>query len=90
MRNFVDWLKSMEGAQRTRHGAHDPERVPDVLAVGELNIVYQPIVDFRARKVFAYEALVRSSSPHFQGPPALFTEAIRSRTAVLSAVRCAS
>ncbi len=69
----------MEGAQRTRHGAHDPERVPDVLAVGELNIVYQPIVDFRAHKVFAYEALVRSSSPHFQGPPALFTEAIRSR-----------
>lgn len=53
--------------------------MPAVLAVGNLNIVYQPIVDLRKRKVFAYEALVRSSSPHFQGPPALFTEAIRSR-----------
>jgi len=79
VRNFVDWLKSMEGPQRSRHGADDTERVPAVLAVGELKIVYQPIIDFRLRKVFAYEALVRSTSPHFQGPPALFTEAIRSK-----------
>jgi len=50
-----------------------------VLAIGELNVVYQPIVDLRKRTIFAYEALVRSTSPHFQGPPALFTEAIRSR-----------
>lgn len=69
----------MEGSQRSRLGAEHSGRVPAVLEVGELKIVYQPIIDFRARKVFAYEALVRSNSPHFQGPPALFTEAIRSK-----------
>lgn len=79
MRNFIDWLRTVDGPQRARHGADDTERVPAVLAIGELKVVYQPIVDLEARRVFAYEALVRSSSPHFQGPPALFTEAIRSK-----------
>ncbi|MEY4509549.1 MAG: hypothetical protein RLZZ450_1671, partial [Pseudomonadota bacterium] len=79
MRNFVEWLRSIEAPRRTRHDADDPDRVPAVLAVGELKVVYQPIVDLRRRSIFAYEALVRSTSPHFQGPPALFTEAIRSR-----------
>ena len=50
-----------------------------MLAVGELNMVYQPIVDLKKRSIFAFEALVRSTSPHFQGPPAMFTDAIRSR-----------
>ncbi|HEY6879917.1 MAG TPA: EAL domain-containing protein [Polyangiales bacterium] len=79
MRNFVEWLESIEVPRRTRHGAGDAAQVPDVLAVGELNVVYQPIVDFKRHGIFAYEALVRSTSPHFQGPPSLFTEAIRSR-----------
>ena len=79
MRNFVEWLSSIEAPRRNRHGADDAERVPAVLAVGELNVVYQPIIDLRKRTIFAYEALVRSTSPHFQGPPALFTEAIRSK-----------
>jgi EAL domain-containing protein (putative c-di-GMP-specific phosphodiesterase class I) len=79
VRNFVDWLQSIQGPQRIRLGSHDSERVPAVLAQGELRVVYQPIVDLRMRKVFAYEALVRSTSPHFQGPPALFTDAIRSK-----------
>jgi len=79
VRNFVEWLRSIEAPRRSRHDADDPDRVPAVLAVGELKVVYQPIVDLRRRSIFAYEALVRSTSPHFQGPPALFTEAIRSR-----------
>lgn len=79
MRNFVEWLQSIEGPRRSRHDADDNERVPAVLAVGELSVVYQPILDLKRRSIFAYEALVRSSSPHFQGPPAMFTEAIRSR-----------
>jgi EAL domain-containing protein (putative c-di-GMP-specific phosphodiesterase class I) len=79
VRNFVQWLQTLEAPRRTRHGAEDTDRVPAVLAVGELKVVYQPIVDLKKRKVFAYEALVRSTSPHFQGPPALFTEAIRSK-----------
>jgi EAL domain-containing protein (putative c-di-GMP-specific phosphodiesterase class I) len=79
VRNFVEWLQSIEAPQRSRNGSIDSERVPAVLAQGELRVVYQPIVDLRARRVFAYEALVRSTSPHFQGPPALFTDAIRSK-----------
>lgn len=79
VRNFVEWLQSIEAPQRSRFGAPDQERVPAVLSQGELRVVYQPIVDLRAKKIFAYEALVRSTSPHFQGPPALFTEAIRSK-----------
>ncbi|MDB4988107.1 MAG: hypothetical protein JWN04_3285 [Myxococcaceae bacterium] len=79
MRNFVEWLESIEGPRRTRHGADDNERVPAVLAVGELSIVFQPILDLKKRSIFAYEALLRSNSPHFEGPPAMFTEAIRSR-----------
>jgi EAL domain-containing protein (putative c-di-GMP-specific phosphodiesterase class I) len=79
VRNFVEWLESIKPPQRTRHGSIDSERVPDVLAHGELRVVYQPIVDLKNPRVFAYEALVRSTSPHFQGPPALFTEAIRSK-----------
>ena len=79
MRNFVEWLESIDAPRRVRHGADDPDRVPPVLASGELNIVYQPIVDLKKRSIFAFEALVRSTSPHFQGPPAMFTDAIRSR-----------
>ena len=79
MRNFVEWLRSIEAPRRSRHGADDTQRVPAVLAIGELNVVYQPIVDLKRRTIFAYEALVRSTSPHFQGPPAMYTEAIRSR-----------
>lgn len=79
MRNFVEWLSTIDSPRRSRHGADDNDRIPAVLAQGELNIVYQPIIDLQRRSIFAFEALVRSTSPHFQGPPALFTEAIRSR-----------
>ncbi len=79
MRNFVDWLQSTGGPRGHRRAVVETSNVPDVLAVGNLKVVYQPIVNLRTRRVFAYEALVRSSSPHFQGPPALFDEALRSR-----------
>jgi EAL domain-containing protein (putative c-di-GMP-specific phosphodiesterase class I) len=79
VRNFVEWLQSIEAPRRTRHGADDTARVPAVLSVGELSIVYQPIVDLKKRSIFAYEALVRSNSPHFSGPPAMFEDAIASK-----------
>jgi EAL domain-containing protein (putative c-di-GMP-specific phosphodiesterase class I) len=79
VRNFVDWLQSTKTSRFTRYDAADSPRVPDVLAVGTLRVVYQPIVNLRTGRVFAYESLVRSTSPHFKGPPALFDEAIRSR-----------
>ncbi|MBL8611397.1 MAG: EAL domain-containing protein [Myxococcales bacterium] len=41
-----------------------------------LTVVYQPLVDLRTKKIFAYEALVRSRSPEFNSPPALFDAAV--------------
>ena len=55
-----------------------PKPLPDVLSTGELRVVYQPIVEFGTMKPFAYEVLVRSTSPSWQSPPQLFEEAIRS------------
>ncbi len=79
MRNFVEWLRSAEAPPLCRRFADETSAVPDVLAIGKLKVVYQPIIDLRRERVFAYEALVRSSSPHFQGPPAMLSEALRSR-----------
>lgn len=50
-----------------------------MLVQGELSVVYQPIVALGTMEPFAYEALVRSNSPHWHSPPKLFDEAIRSR-----------
>lgn len=50
-----------------------------MLVEGELSVVYQPIVSLRTMEPFAYEALVRSNSPHWLNPPRLFDEAISSR-----------
>lgn len=76
-RNFVDWLRHADiprpGFRRTRRTS----QIPGVLAAGEIKVVFQPLVDLRSHTIFAYEALVRSNSPHWESPPALFTEAIR-------------
>lgn len=78
VRNFVDWLQSPATSQFFRSSVEQVQRVPDVLRNGKLAVVFQPIVDLREKRVFAYEALVRSSSSHFKGPPALFDDAIKS------------
>lgn len=44
----------------------------------EVYLVYQPVVDLRTRRVFAYEALARSRAPEFSGPIELFAAATRS------------
>lgn len=43
----------------------------------DLKVVYQPLVDLRTKKIFAYEALVRSKSPDFESPMALFAAAVQ-------------
>ena len=53
--------------------------LPDVLTLGDLSVVYQPIVSLATMEPFAHEALVRSNSPHWINPPKLFDEAIQSR-----------
>lgn len=43
-----------------------------------LRLAFQPIVDIKTRKVFAYEALARSPLPVFAGPQELYAAAVRS------------
>ena len=38
--------------------------------------VFQPVVDLKTQKVFAYEALARTKCPDFEGPLALFAAAV--------------
>ncbi|MEM7480688.1 MAG: EAL domain-containing protein [Acidobacteriota bacterium] len=42
-----------------------------------LRIAFQPIVEMRTRKVFAYEALARSPFPIFESPQHLYAVAVR-------------
>jgi EAL domain-containing protein (putative c-di-GMP-specific phosphodiesterase class I) len=75
-RNFEEWL-DMKIQERT--GKPPPERViqiPKVLRTGDLQVALQPIVSLKDGSTFAYEALVRSTSPDFVHPPHLFDEAI--------------
>jgi EAL domain-containing protein (putative c-di-GMP-specific phosphodiesterase class I) len=44
--------------------------------LADLSVVFQPIVDLRTRKVFAYEALVRCKTPGLEAPPKLFEHAV--------------
>jgi EAL domain-containing protein (putative c-di-GMP-specific phosphodiesterase class I) len=43
----------------------------------DLNVVFQPIVDLRTRKLFALEALVRCSANGLSTPPLLFEHAVK-------------
>ncbi len=45
----------------------------------ELFVVFQPVVDLRTGKVFAYEALVRSKSTNFQSPATILASALEHR-----------
>jgi EAL domain-containing protein (putative c-di-GMP-specific phosphodiesterase class I) len=48
-----------------------------VLDARDLTVVYQPLVDLRTRKIFAYEALVRPKSADFDSPMSLFAAAVQ-------------
>lgn len=48
-----------------------------MLATDELWVAYQPVVDLRTRRAFAYEALARTTAPEFDGPLSLFASAAR-------------
>ena len=47
-----------------------------VLAAGEIYIAYQPIIDLRTKKIFSFEALVRSAAPEFPGPMQIIKAAV--------------
>lgn len=48
-----------------------------MLVSDELFVVYQPVVDLRTRRTFAYEALARTTAPEFKGPLDLFAAAAK-------------
>ncbi|MBI4816962.1 MAG: EAL domain-containing protein [Deltaproteobacteria bacterium] len=51
------------------------QRVKRTLGVLDLRVAFQPVLDLESGKIFAYEALARSSDPGFS-PPKLFSDAI--------------
>ena len=79
MTNFRSWLKNTQERRAGTPRRRSIKGLPDVLALGDLSVVYQPIVSLSTMEPFAYEALVRSNSPHWINPPKLFDEAIQSR-----------
>ncbi len=47
-----------------------------VIAQRQVSVVYQPVVDLRTKRIFAYEALVRCQVPELASPLALFDAAV--------------
>jgi EAL domain-containing protein (putative c-di-GMP-specific phosphodiesterase class I) len=54
----------------------DSSVIRRVVAQREVRVVYQPVVDLKTQKTFAYEALVRSNAPEFTNPMELFAAAV--------------
>jgi EAL domain-containing protein (putative c-di-GMP-specific phosphodiesterase class I) len=77
--NFRDWLKHTQARRAGIPRLRTMQGLPGVLTLGDLSVVYQPIVSLATMEPFAHEALVRSNSPHWIDPPKLFDEAIQSR-----------
>jgi EAL domain-containing protein (putative c-di-GMP-specific phosphodiesterase class I) len=50
--------------------------VKEALAAGKIYVAFQPIVDLRRQRIFAYEALARSNDPAYAGPLPLLKAAI--------------
>jgi EAL domain-containing protein (putative c-di-GMP-specific phosphodiesterase class I) len=50
-----------------------------VLAAREYLIVFQPLVDLQNGEVFAYEALLRSKSPHYSNPLQMLDAAVAAK-----------
>jgi EAL domain-containing protein (putative c-di-GMP-specific phosphodiesterase class I) len=42
----------------------------------ELKVVYQPLVEFKTGRIFAYEVLCRATADEFRSPPELFDAAV--------------
>jgi EAL domain-containing protein (putative c-di-GMP-specific phosphodiesterase class I) len=47
-----------------------------VLEERDVHVVFQPVVDLKTKKTFAYEALARTKAPEFDGPMAMFAAAV--------------
>jgi len=74
--NFLDWLDGMRSPRAGFRGGRPGDELPPVLATGEIHVHFQPLVALETMQVYAYEALVRSTSPHYRGPGHLVDSAI--------------
>jgi len=54
----------------------EQSRIGKMIDSNQLRAVFQPIVDLLTNRVFAYEALARTSAPGFKSPPEMFDIAI--------------
>jgi len=63
-------------AVNTSQAPHPAAAIRRVIDERAVHVVYQPVVEAVTGKLFAYEALVRSSSPDFDGPSSLFAAAV--------------
>lgn len=65
----------------SRASSAEPRRstvaIRRVIDAREIKVVYQPLVDLKTKRTFAYEALVRSTSPDFDSPMSLFAAAVQ-------------
>lgn len=61
----------------TAFGKRSP--IQEVLEKQLVFCAFQPVVDLKTGKIFAYEALARSKSQHFDGPLPLFAAAIEEK-----------
>ncbi len=62
---------------------HDPKssgaRDVRALALADVDVVFQPIVELRTHQIFAYEALTRCKWPEYSNPTELFVAASREK-----------
>jgi EAL domain-containing protein (putative c-di-GMP-specific phosphodiesterase class I) len=64
----ADFQRTVSGASAKASSVHD-------LTVGDIDVVFQPIVDMQTGFTFAYEALTRCRWPEFKNPLVLFQQA---------------
>ena len=64
----ADFHRTVSGSVVKGTSVHD-------LTVGDLDVVFQPIVDLQHGAIFAYEALTRCKWPEFKNPLVLFQQA---------------
>jgi EAL domain-containing protein (putative c-di-GMP-specific phosphodiesterase class I) len=67
--------KGLPGLESARPSPQKIEAVHRAIDLGEVGIVFQPLADIRAKRVFGYEALARTRSSHLAGPLDLFRTA---------------
>jgi len=64
----AEFERTLAGPALRANSVHD-------LTVGDLDVVFQPIVELQSGAVFAYEALTRCKWPEFKNPLVLFAQA---------------